>query len=424
MYIENKKSNLWLINNLMFYSLACLVLLPSVTFGIVDAEIFPWGLIFYVVYGKSINRNLFIFIGGIFCSGAIVSYMQNSIVSAEVLRSFFAYVNTLLIFNLIQTSSSSVIYKWRKLVRLLFLFFIIIGVIQHLGILKSSDFLIKLFIPRGYTYSLSFMGGRGVTLLSSEPARAGIELIFLYLVVRTVFIKKGNRLFCDLAILVFTAIVIKSAIALLFYFLVLIVLYRSKAILVGVIFSPLMFLFVNSGQGVDSRAITLIIDIFSKNDFAGLSNIFINTGGHRVVSIYTSYLYSIFNPLGGGVGNWQTSSIDSIIQAGINPKNIQYFIVHGEGEAVGFRASGFVSNLALDIGLVGLSFFSMYMYKSLRKFWIICATNKEIIIIFLFKICFIGSVGNPVSWVCLVLSLHFKTRVDAAITNGILYEKK
>lgn len=395
-------------NRVVFYLLACLVLLPSVTFGIVDAEVFPWALLFYLLYGRSLNRYLILVMFLLFFSGLSVVYKSNGSAADEVIRSFSAYINTLLVFNLIMNSEQSVIARWAKVVYLFLFSLTIIGLIQHTGILKSFDPLLKLFIPRGYTYSLSFMGDRGVTLLSSEPARAGVEYIFIYLVARFAFVRNRYKLACDVAVLVFVALIIKSAIALFFLLLVLIFLYQKKMLLMLFLSSPILLFASDLIKGSSSRAINLIFDMLNNDGYSSFVDIIINTGGHRVVSIYTSYLYSIIYPLGGGVGNWEKSSMQSIAVAGIDPSQVQYFIVHGGGGVVGFRSSGFVSNLAIDVGVVGLLLFFVYLFRTLSYYWSTNPSIRPIVLAFLVKIFFLGSVGNPVSWVCLAIIIKYE----------------
>ena len=55
------------------------------------------------------------------------------------------------------------------------------------------------------------MGFRRVNLLSTEPARAGIELAFLYFYARRFYIPHNKRLMYDLIALVYSLLVFKSA---------------------------------------------------------------------------------------------------------------------------------------------------------------------------------------------------------------------
>jgi len=397
-----------LLSKFLFYFLAVLVLLPSVTFGLLAAEVFPWALIFYFIYGRSIDRLLLLIASYMVLSALYVVFVHGSGVLTEVFRSFLAYLNALLIFNLIMTSSRYKVSLWVKVISFLFVMLIVWGVIQHTGILAQYDYFIKYIVPRGYTYSLSFMGGRGVTLMASEPARAGVELIFIYFVVRLTTCSNSYRLFLDAIVLIFLALIIKSAISLLFFIVCLAIFYRAKSLLVIGVSLFLFPFFVGILSPLNSRAITLIVDLYQNSDVGSLLYTLSNTGGHRLVSIYTSYLYGVINPFGGGLGNWQLSSIESLTLAGIDTSNIQYFKVHGDGGAVSFRSSGFVSNLMIDLGVVGLLVFFGFLYKQLKYHWKCDSENRSLIYIFVLKILFVGSVGNPVAWACLAVALKVK----------------
>ena len=389
--------------------MASLALLPSVTFGLLEAEVFPWAFLFYCLYSRSVNKLLMLLIFCMLMSSLYVVYVNGNDVLLEVFRSFLAYINSLLIFNLIMVSSSYKVSRWVGLVNLFFWAFILWGLVQSSGILSSYDYIFKHIIPRGYSYSLSFMGDRGVTLMASEPARAGIELIFIYLVVRFVTIPRKYILILDVVVLIFLAIVIKSAISLIFFVVCLAIFYRFKAfIFFGIVlaFSPFV---VGTGDLISSRAINLFVDLYHLNTFESMFNTLINTGGHRVISIYSSYAYGFLNPFGGGIGNWQTSSVDSLMLTGIDPSNIQFFKVHGGGEAVGFRSSGFIANFMLDLGVAGFILLFVYLYRQIKSYWKFDYANKALIFIFMLKILFIGSVGNPVSWICFAVAIRARS---------------
>ena len=93
--------------------------------------------------------------------------------------------------------------------------------------------------------------------------------------------------------------------------------------------------------------------------------------------------------------------------SGIDASNYSYFKIYGDGNITGTRSSGFLSNLILESGLIGFLFILRYILKSLKKYWHISKDSKIIILMFLFKILFIGSVGHPIAWVVTVLLLKY-----------------
>ena len=86
--------------------------------------------------------------------------------------------------------------------------------------------IISFLIPRGSGEALSD-SGRGVTLLATEPARAGAELSLIYFIVRST-IRKHLQIILDLIMLIYLAVILKSSTALGFFGLSLIVYYVSN----------------------------------------------------------------------------------------------------------------------------------------------------------------------------------------------------
>ena len=129
--------------------------------------------------------------------------------------------------------------------------------------------------------------------------------------------------------------------------------------------------------------------------------------GHRLITIFSSYNYAIYNPFGGGLGNWFNLSIEAINLTGIDISKYRYFQVYGSGGIIGTRSSGFISNLILETGFIGLLVISIYLYNNFKKYWKISKDVKIMIIIFLINIFFISSVGHPVSWIIVILYLRF-----------------
>lgn len=388
-----------------FYFIATLVLVPSVTFNLIQAEVFPWALLYSMFFIRKVSFYFILFILFLVINGLAFSLINSRIEAGEFFRSFIAYLNVLLIFDVLIRSNLKYINLWVKLFKFYFILLLLLGVLQASGVLKDLDDLFKFFIPRAYSYSLEFMGGRGVTLFTSEPARAGVELAFIYAVVRYVFIKKA-RLLADILVFCFILLVIKSAISIIFFIIYLVIIYRLKFLIV--IF-PLAISFVLIFQNIifEGRFGVLILEIISKVDVESVFQVISQNSGHRVLSIWLSYFFGFSNPFGGGVGNWEYSSVASVVSSGINTSEVRYFNVHGGGEAVPFRASGFISNLLYDAGIVGVLFVFLYLFKRVQGVGKLSVPIKEILGLFLIKILFFGSVGNPVSWVALAIVMRY-----------------
>ena len=400
----------------IYVILLLLTLLPSINFNLYDAEVFPWALIFSLVFCKgriSIHLLLVLFF---LLSNAILNVLiTKGSFGAEYIRSLAAYINVLIVFDVLLNLKMDN-RKNIKIITVFFIFITLFGLLQNTGLLKSLDPFIKLFIPRGYAYSLEFMGGRGVTLLSSEPARAGLSYIFIFLCIREFSpFEKRKILFLDFMVFLFLLLIIKSAMAILLFMFFFFIQYRRLSlILTTFVFTSLSLYVVNLES--TNRTIILAESLYNTGSLSDFFHILMNTGGQRVLSIFTSYYYSLVNPLGGGIGSWEVSSIESLYLLNINPSDYRYFIVHGGGEAVSFRSSGYLSNLALDTGIVGLIVFFVYFTNVITKYFSLSVLFKfPIFWVFLIKVLFVGSVGTPVSWVC--FAIYIKAKYEVSINE-------
>ena len=209
-------------------------------------------------------------------------------------------------------------------------------------------------------------------------------------------------------------LIIQSSMSLLFMLTFLFINYRLKFIF---FISAILFILITFSLSFSGgRVIELFSDILKTNNLSDIFFIIVNNSGHRLISIYSSYYYSIINPLGGGIGNWMISSVESLSNTGFDLYQFNYFkeeslmmkgFTNFDPNSVPIRSSGFFSNLALDSGIVGIFIVFKYVWDSLKKFWHISRESKNLILIFFFKILFIGSVGHPVAWLIIVFILRF-----------------
>ena len=221
----------------MFNCLRTLVFFPSVTFSLLaDIEIFPWALLYVLFEGLRLSYFLILILFAFFLSW-LVNINISNLDPLQVLRSLLAFLNPLFIFVLLSCQAGEkVIVNFIKLLRYIFWFLMIIGFIQYSGLGVYIDILFNFLVPRA---SGSVLGGvRGVTLLSSEPSRAGYEFLFICLGYRYFFLKDGKKKFIfDLFVFVFEATIIKSATGTLYTLFYLIIRYY-KYVLVYC-FSPI-----------------------------------------------------------------------------------------------------------------------------------------------------------------------------------------
>ena len=374
---------------------------PSVTFGLLSAEIFPWAFIASIFFLRHYSKDFFLVILFFFFSWVLSILFLGP---TDSLRSIASYMNTLFAFAFVLSISEFEVYKFIKIIKIIFIVLLTLGLLQQFNLVNFLDETIKFLIPRGSSVAL-IEANRGVRLLSSEPARAGNELIFFYILLRYVFVKPKFRLLFDIFFTLYILIVIQSFMVISFMALFLLLNMKFKTIMLLLLSFPII---IYSGLTfTGGRTVDLIRDIIEIGNWSDIFFFVANTSGHRLITIYSSYLYGIQVPFGGGLGNWFFASIEAIKMTGIDVSNYSYFKIYGDGNITGTRSSGFLSNLILETGLIGFLFILRYILKSLKKYWYISKDSKIIILMFLFKILFIGSVGHPIAWVVTVLLLKY-----------------
>ncbi|RAJ17902.1 hypothetical protein [Olleya aquimaris] len=387
--------------------IVALFFFPSITFGLLQAEVFPWGIIlstYIILRQKKINKFYILFLASLLFNVVVFSlYYFPDIKIPEVVRSLLAYINSSICFVAFYQASKSSTLKTIKLVKVLFVFLIALGLFQYLGLLKIFDPVFKFLIPRASSEALARVR-RGVTLLATEPARAGVSLVFLYVVVRTVFVK-SKKIISDILFLFFLTIIIKSIMALGVFFVFILITYRAKLIRFLAVGLIVMFLIDLSGGG--GRSEQMIRKIKDQKSFGDATMVVVDLAGPRLISVYSSWLHTFSHPIGGGIGHWEKTSVDALLMTGIDFSEINYFKFKGNSKAIPTRSSGYVSNLVLDTGFFGVFVFFVFLYSILNKYWKIDTDAKNIIILFLFKIMFIGSVGPPDAWIATIISLKY-----------------
>jgi hypothetical protein len=405
-YMEHDNKNIRRQYGILFIFpyISWLLFFPSINFGLYEAEIFPWALLISVVFIERYNKILLIAVLYLSLSAVMATLIYESYF--ESIRSLAAYLNALLAFSLIFSLPTPYIIKLTKQVRKVLVVLVVLGLLQYLQIINFIDPVLKFLVPRADSSSLDYMN-RGVTLLTSEPARAGVEFVFIYMVLR-VSISSSNfkrKLILDVFVAIFLLFVIKSAMAVFMYGIFLIFTYRLKLlylVLLSVVF--LTFLEFNNANG---RVIDLIYALLNSESLESGLYLLMNTSGHRLISIYAFYMYGlIYYPFGGGVGGWISNSIEALSLTGVNLEELRYFQVHGDGMVVPIRSSGYISNLILDVGVVGVALVLFYLKKGIGKFSTLPIDVKNVVLTFFIKILFVGSVGTPVAFVCVAICVR------------------
>ena len=387
------------------YFLRLLLFFPSITFGLSTSEVFPYAGLYSVVKLKRIRLGLLLVLGLLFLSIIYGTIRQPSFEFIEVFRSLLAYLNPLLVFiTILKVSEREVWLLNRIAVTLLYVLFGL-GLIQQTGLLSVFEEVFSFLVPRS---SAEGMGFRGVTLLSTEPARAGIELSFLYFYARRFKIHPKNLLITVFIALAFVLIILKSATV---YFLLasyLAIIHLRYAV---VAFPFILIVIVFALQYFDNRVVKLLSDIWMLPIDESLWLV-MNTSGNRVISIYAAIIFSIHNLFGGGIGFWKSSSVEALELINIDYMTMNYFKVSlAETGTLYYRCSGYLSNLLMDTGFGGVIAVLIYILSEIRKrvgsLGSLIRNEPAFFAIFLVNISVVGSVGAPVPWV--IAALYFRT---------------
>jgi hypothetical protein len=378
-----------------------LLFCPSITFGLLKAEIFPWATIYALAKLRSVSRALVVLVLIMLVSVLAAIYSHGPTLLPETARSLVAYTNPIILMLVLAVVPHTELRRLTLVFKVVFAGLLTIGLLQKSGLLQPFDALFKALVPRGLADEVG--EGRGVALLSSEPSRAAMEVLFLYAAWRSaVHCSAIRALVTDLLLAVFVVAVLKSALGLALLLIYFGLLYRWRLLLALAIFGPL----VVSLSG-ESRAVTVALQIAATSSASELFTLLINASGFRLVSILSAYNYALETFWGGGVGAWAISSINAMEAAGFSANEINHFIFHYDSEFVGVRPTSYMSNVALDMGIPGLIAMLLFLRPYLRRAWSCGAELRPLLGLFLFSLLFIGAVGNPVPWLALMLAVRW-----------------
>ncbi|WP_199479660.1 hypothetical protein [Vibrio harveyi] len=384
--------------------------LPSITFKIVPAEIFPWATIYSIVWqGRSVSRSFLIILLLLTFSSIYGLYTTDGDYS-QVLRSVSSYINPLIVFFALLSISDREIDRIAKSGILILFVSLFFGILQKLNVVSFLEPIIDLLMERGQVSE--FGGGRGISLLSSEPSRAAVELIFFYILFVGYFKISGLRKNLFLSVMVFFVLfLIKSATGLLTLIVFFLVFYTRLTLFFFLIFSffiPVIY----SMSGYFSEDVRIFYLLHSIMGLKGVEifNFIVSASGNRIVSTLGSYLYSFHHVIGGGIGAWQDSSIDAMKITGISPESLAYFRQVSFGSYSSVRPPSFMASIALDMGILGMVVFSTSLYFGLRKYT--TEENKKYVYLLALYLFSFSSIGNPIPWIVIAIMIRKNTRVD------------
>lgn len=369
-----------------------LIFLPSINLGLLTSEIFPW--IFLYRPRKKINITFFVFAVWIFVISSVLWLINLSFQWNFVISYFSIIIGPYAYFHIMKISERE---DLRYVAGYLLFFLIALSLFQYLGIFSTLlDSIIKFLVPRGEGGVIGH--GRGVTLLDSEPSRAGMNVIFLSAVGRSLLKSALWRLAFDILVCIVVLFLVKSAIAAA-YLLVYVLCYRFK-------FSIFVLsIFVTANMTVlsaDSRALDVLHRLLSV-DRSNFISTLIALSGHRGITLLASW-ENVFNFVPMGLGSWSQQIMFLYQLTGIEASEIPFFMHNYDGVFAPAKPSSYAAFMILELGFYGFVSIILLLLLVLRKSW--HHDLWPVATLFLFHLFVVGGVGNPVPWISLAILKH------------------
>lgn len=176
-----------------------------------------------------------------------------------------------------------------------------VGALQYLGLLQPLEPLLKILIERfhGAAVGSGAGGYRGVTMLETEPSRASIKIILLYIIA---FHSDRNPLSIALVVVILTQLLLIRSTTGIFLSLILTALIamryaRAQVVMAGlvVLIGPLAIDFLQSNP-----KFAVIYQLYLREGFDGLYTGLAATSGGRFLAIVETTQAVLLNPLGHG----------------------------------------------------------------------------------------------------------------------------
>lgn len=376
---------------------------PAITFGIVNAGVFPYAFLYSLINIKAWanKKNIFFvsFIFSILLSSLISCFIlgrENNLTQynlIEIIRSAFSLINGPIVLLALLSLGFKEIRRIERTVFVLFPLFLVIAIFQYYNFFITPS-LFRFFIPSADNYNLLSID-RGVTILQSEPARSAFDLIFMAILIKMALIKRYENFhfLFDICLLVLIYVLNKSLTGLI-YVIIFILCFNDLKSFIKLILSIIFlffFLFIIEGSiGNPSRIFNLIEIIF--NNPQGISKFIYDNSGFRIIGILSVIPEVIKYPFGVSVGLWREH------QSLVNLVEISQYMQDSGTSAV--KIPSFIFELIYDFGVLSLLPITL-LYKGTKKIFMVLPVNY--LFFFFFGFIFSDTVGDPIPWISLVL---------------------
>ena len=401
------------------YFIFPVIFFPSITFGLVPAEIFPWAFLVAIFYFKKNYKDFLKIL--IILSPSIILAIYTNVATIDIIRSLFAYLNVFFIFIVVLKFNDYDLNILIKVLKYSLILIISITIIQYL--IPQINVILQYLVPRLHIYSSGVFSTdyAGHSGLSAEPSRHATEIIMLYVTYALVSNNsKYLRIIQDAFVVLFILLLNRSISGMFFLsiyaFIIYIDLIKNFKFLFFFIFIlilSLIFIFtvnwtyIFSLSFFDFKSLNFIKQLY---EFQNIQLVFDRIwywSGFRFSSILSAYLNPTF--FGYGMGNWyQASSIGY----DLNPylKTSEWFVLHcSDGLECGHRPTALLAGLVLEIGIIPIIILVLFLRKAVKKnydtgkFIIPKNINIKFIWLFISVLVLIGNIGDPVTTTCIAI---------------------
>lgn len=392
------------------YILYPLLFFPSITFGLLPAEIFPWAFI-VSLYHYPIIKNKIIILPILFVPSLLLA-VNDGVDIIGISRSLFSFLNSLLIFFVIIKLNYHRFNLIIKILKYSIFLTIFISIIQF--IYSDINRYLLYLVPRLEIYLSGILQaqGKGFSGLSTEPSRQAIELVILFSTV--IAISKYTKLrviFLEVILLLYLLFINSSATGVAFYLIYLLKYFFNFKIFLAFILIIIftLFIYLFPWQSLNIRGVNVISDIITTGISSDtIFDLLFDKSGFRFSTVIA--VYSNPTLLGYGLGNWGFGMIESLSMSPYLYEFNEYFDWACGGEPCAIRASSFVSAMVLEAGVIVTLIILFILIKEKNKvskeeiiFHQFTRPNLSSFIPVIFSLLLIGDTGNPIPFIALAI---------------------
>lgn len=390
--------------DLIYKFLFCLLFFPSMTFGILPSEVFPYAILAALII-TPISFILSVFIS-LFLVGLVILVCGINSNYFLALWSYGAFLNGIFGGVIYYSLDNYKKQLFNKSLRIAYYILILTPLIQIILPTYISEVIFQFFVPRAKV-DAPFLGGLssiGVSSFSSEPSRAGLILIFTHAMIWHLnIIDKRKRIYFDITIFIIIFFLNRSATGAGFYIIYLLSILNYRYYFFAII--PLFFLmileFSPENYEFESKGLTFLwifLVEFYNSDLNQIITKIIQFGGTRFHGNFVTLIDLPF--LGFGLGNWELGSYTLLEKYPFLWKSSFEF----NSGLWGPRPTSYITAYILEGGIfifiITLILIIMTFILGKEKTYF----NKSLILP-LFSLIFLGEIGLPVITMCFVLIL-------------------